>query len=263
METTIQTDRRQRTAPRIDTSMPVRVQYQTDRISGWDEVSRLLQVSPLGAGIRLKHFVEVGRLLLMTMPLLPELRSFDFSEPQYKVWGVVRYINWEKVSYNALGEASLYEVGIAFVGKHPPDSYQKDPTSTYQISGFNQLGLWQIQEGEADVPLPSPDNEDENYEGRHDGRFMIPLDVVIEVINESGAVTMSESSVTENVSLTGAAVFTTLNVKAGAYVRMICPEYNISLLATVRARQTCEDGFTRLRLQFVDQQFPLQGIEIG
>ncbi len=256
MDTITTFDRTQRKATRIDTSMPVRVQYQTDRMGGWDEVSRLLQVSPLGAGIRLKHFVEIGRLVLLTMPLLPELRTFDFSEPQYKVWGLVRYINWEKVSYNLKGEASLYEIGIAFVGKHPPDSFQKDPTTTYEISGFNQLGLWQIVEGKPDTSLPSPAND-----VRNDGRFMIPLNVVIEILNESGAVVLSESSVTENVSLSGASVFTTLNVKAGAYVRMVCPEYNISLLSIVRLRQTGNDGFTRLHLEFIDQQFPLEGIE--
>jgi hypothetical protein len=259
MDTTTTFDRTQRKATRIDTSMPVRVQYQTDRMGGWDEVSRLLQVSPLGAGIRLKHFVECGRLVLLTMPLLPELRTFDFKEPQYKVWGLVRYINWEKVSYNLKGEASLYEIGIAFVGKHPPDSFQKDPTTTYEISGFNQLGLWQIVEGKPDISLPSPANDANN--GRNDGRFMIPLNVVIEILNEEGSVMLSESSVTENVSLSGASVFTTLNVKSGAYVRMVCPEYNISLLAIVRQRQTGTDGFTRLHLEFVDQQFPLEGIE--
>ena len=258
METSVIFDRKQRKARRIDTSMPVRVQYQTDRTGGWDEVSRLLQVSPLGAGIKLKHFVETGRLVLLTMPLLPELRTFDFSEPQYKVWGLVRYINWENVSYNARGEASLYEIGIAFVGKHPPDSYQKDPATTYQITGFSQSGLWQIEEGKPDVFVPSPK---EAYDGRNDGRFMIPLNIVIEVLNEGGTVMLSESSVTENVSLSGASVFTTLNVKAGAYVRMVCPEYNISVLSMVRSRQTAEDGFTRLHLEFIDQQFPLEGIE--
>lgn len=257
MGTTVAYDQR-RKARRISTSMPVRVQYQTDKTGGWDEVSRLLQVSPLGAGVKLKHFVEVGRLLLLTMPLLPELRSFDFSEPQYKVWGLVRYINWEKVSYNDRGEASLYEIGIAFVGKNPPDSYQKDPATTYDISGFNRLGLWEIKEGKPDISLPSPHKDDD---GRNDGRFMIPLGITIEVLSENGTVAFTESSVTENVSLSGASVFTTANVKPGCFVRLICPEYNISVLSIVRSRQTGDDGFTRLHLEFVDQQFPLEGIE--
>lgn len=260
METTVAFDQKQRKARRITTSMPVRVQYQTDKTGGWEEVSRLLQVSPLGAGVKLKHFVEVGRLLLLTMPLLPELRSFDFSEPQYKVWGLVRYINWEKVSYNDRGEASLYEIGIAFVGKNPPDSYQKDPATTYEISGFNRFGLWQIKEGKPDISLPSPLNDAAN-DDRNDGRFRIPLNITIEVLSESGSVAFTESTVTENVSLSGASVFTTANVKPGSFVRVICPEYNISVLAIVRSRQSGDDGFTRLHLEFVDQQFPLEGIE--
>jgi PilZ domain len=258
METSVESGDKQRVARRISTTMPARLQYQTGKTGGWDEVSRLVQVSPLGCGVRLKHLVEAGRLVLLTLPLLPELRRFDFSEPQYKIWGVVRYINWEKVSYNQRGEASLYEIGIAFVGKEPPDSYKKDPATTYEISGFNKIGLWQVKEGKPDTSLPTPRNYNE---GRNDGRFMIPLNVTIEVLSETGTVAVTESSVTENVSLSGASVFTTLTVKTGTYVRMVCPEYNISVLSLVRSRDTGADGFTRLHLEFVDQQFPLQGIE--
>lgn len=259
METTVATGHKERVARRIPTSMPVRLQYQTGKTDGWDEVSRLLQVSPLGAGIKLKHAVEIGKLVLMTMPLLSELRRFDFAEPQYKVWGLVRYINWEKVAYNDKGEAAMYEIGIAFIGKEPPDSYKKDPTTSYDICGLNKLGLWEVKEGLPDTSLPDPRAKD--YTDRADGRFMIPLNVTIDVLNEEGTITISEQSVTENVSLSGASVFTTLNVKDGSYVRLTCPEYNFSVLSLVRARATGTDGFTRLHLEFVDQQFPLQGIE--
>jgi hypothetical protein len=256
METSVASSDKKRVIRRITTSMPVRLHYQTGKTGGWDEAARLVQVSPLGAGVRLKHLVEAGRLVLLTMPLLPELRKFDLSEPQYKVWGVVRYINWENVSYNEKGEASLYEIGIAFIGKEPPHSFKKDPATTYEISGFDKIGLWQIKEGKPDTSLPNPRNDI-----RNDGRFMIPLNVTIEVLNEAGEVAVTESSVTENVSLSGASVFTTLNVKMGSYVRMICPEYNISVLSLVRSRESAADGFTRLHLEFVDQQFPLKGIE--
>lgn len=259
METTVAQGHKERVARRIPTSMPVRLQYQTGKTGGWDEVSRLLQVSPLGAGIKLKHLVEVGKLVLLTMPLLSELRRFDLAEPQYKIWGLVRYINWEKVSYNEKGEASMYEIGIAFVGKEPPESYKKDPTTSYDIAGFNKIGLWELKEGLPDTSLPDPRKSD--YADRNDGRFMIPLNVRVEVLNEEGNVAISEESVTENVSLSGASVFTTLNVKDGSYVRLICPEYNFSVLSLVRSRATGSDGFTRLHLEFVDQQFPLKGIE--
>jgi hypothetical protein len=256
MELTVAFDEKQRVVRRIDTSMPVRVQYQTGKTVGWTEVSRLIQVSPLGAGIKLKHMVEVGKLVLLTLPLLPELRRFDMNEPQYKVWGLVRYINWEKVAYNEKGEAAMYEIGIAFIGKHPPESFQKDPSTTYEIIGISSEGLWAVTEGIPDTSLPTPKNPP-----RADGRFMIPLAVSIEVLNEKGVVAVTESSVTENVSLTGASVFTTLNVKDGSFVKLVCPEFNISLLSVVRGRETGADGFTRLHLEFVDQQFPLEGIE--
>ena len=96
---------------------------------------------------------------------------------------------------------------------------------------------------------------------RPETRHNIPMDVTVEAFDEKGEVAASESTVTENISRRGAAVFTTLDVARGRFVRLTSKQYGISVVAAVRARRTGPDGITRLHLEFVDKQWPLEGIE--
>jgi hypothetical protein len=92
-------------------------------------------------------------------------------------------------------------------------------------------------------------------------RHPIPLTVRIEVFDENGKTVSSEMTVTENVNPSGAAVFTTLDVDRGRFVRMTCDQYNITVVAVIRRRRIGADGIARLHLEFIDRQFPLEGIE--
>jgi hypothetical protein len=74
-------------------------------------------------------------------------------------------------------------------------------------------------------------------------------------------VSASETTVTENISRRGAAVFTSLDVARGRFVRLTSKQYQIAVIGAVRARRTGADGITRLHLEFVDKQWPLEGIE--
>ena len=66
---------------------------------------------------------------------------------------------------------------------------------------------------------------------------------------------------TENISRRGAAVFTTLLVERGRLVRLTSTQYQLSIVAAVRGRRAGPDGIMRLHLEFVDRQWPLEGIE--
>ncbi len=96
---------------------------------------------------------------------------------------------------------------------------------------------------------------------RPETRHNIPMDVIVEAFDESGQVSATETTVTENISRRGAAVFTTLDVARGRFVRLTSSQYQISVIGAVRARRTGADGITRLHLEFVDKQWPLEGIE--
>jgi hypothetical protein len=84
---------------------------------------------------------------------------------------------------------------------------------------------------------------------------------MIELLDAKGQVSASEKTVTENISRRGAAVFTTLEVARGRFVRVTSSQYDISVIAAVRARRMGPNGVPRLHLEFVDKQWPLQGIE--
>ena len=72
---------------------------------------------------------------------------------------------------------------------------------------------------------------------------------------------LSETTVTENISLGGAAVFTTLNADTGTFLRVLSPRHNIEILSVVRGSRVGPDGITRLHLEFIDRFYPLEGIE--
>ena len=82
--------------------------------------------------------------------------------------------------------------------------------------------------------------------------------MTIEGFNERGETVASEMTVTENISLTGASVFTTLEVERGRFVRLNSEQYGATIVAIVRQRKTGDDGIVRLHLEFIDRQFPLE-----
>ncbi|MBA2378566.1 MAG: hypothetical protein H0V76_03210, partial [Blastocatellia bacterium] len=92
-------------------------------------------------------------------------------------------------------------------------------------------------------------------------RFSIPEGLVLELLDENGDVAASEVSVSENVSLGGASVFTSFNVDVGGFLRVRSERHCVSIIAIIRGRHVGPDGIVRLHLEFVDRFFPLQGIE--
>jgi len=87
------------------------------------------------------------------------------------------------------------------------------------------------------------------------------VNVRVEVFDEGGEVRASEQTVTENISRRGAAVWTTLEVERGRFVRLTSLDHGLALIAAVRANRKGPDGIPRLHLEFIDGQWPLEGIE--
>ena len=243
--------RTRRMRERLELSLPVRVQGRESEDYAWVELTRLIDVTPFGARFSIAHPTEPGRLLHMTMPMPRQLRCFDHVEQQYRVWALVR--NVKAVASTASDKLPRFEVGVAFVGKRPPASFETDPTKRYEVAASpSESGMWGLSEVER-TSIPG----DPRPETRHN----IPMDVIIEAFDDKGEVAASESTVTENISRRGAAVFTTLDVARGRFVRLTSRQYGIAIVAAVRARRAGADGITRLHLEFVDKQWPLEGIE--
>ena len=245
-------ERSRRLRERIGLKLPVRVQGRDSADQEWTEMSRLADVTLFGARLSLKRPTEPGRLLHLTLGMPAKLRCFDHGEDQYRVWALVRNMKLLEA-----GTGALVEIGVAFVGKHPPRSYASDPTRRYEMAASNVgTALWSVRE-ESDEMISEVLVTDQRTESRH----TIPLDLLIEVFGANGELSQGERTVTENISPQGAAVFTTLDVTPGHFVKVTSEQFATSRLATVRGRRAGPDGIPRLHLEFVGGEWPLGSLE--
>ena len=234
---------------RLELSLPARVFGRDSEDHEWIEQTRLLDVTPFGVRLSLSRPTEPGRLLHLTLPMPRQLRCFDHVEDQYRVWALVRNMKALEV---ASDKPPRYEIGAAFIGKRAPASFELDPTTLYEVAASpTESGLWNVVEREnatRHIPSDKP---------RPETRHNIPIEVLIEVLDEKGQVGAKETTVTENISPRGAAVFTTLDITRGRFVRMTSVQYRTSVVAAVRARRIGANGIPRLHLEFVDKRWPL------
>ena len=242
-----------RVRERLKLELPARVKGREHADYEWTEMTRLLDVTPFGARFTLARSIREGRLLRLTLGMPRQLRCYDYFEPQYDIWGLVR--NVRTVEEEGAPD-SRFEVGVAFIGKHPPASYDKNPTSLYEIDQTRDKdGMWELREFSEDALKIRQEDR------RKDTRVHMPVEVVVEVLNDKGEVTASEQTVTENISRRGAAVFTTMQVERGGFVRLRSAQFDFAVSAVVRARRAGADGIPRLHLEFIGRPWPLEGVE--
>ena len=231
---------------RLELKLPVRVRCRETADMDWSEVTRLIDVTPFGAGFTLKRPIEKGRLLHMTIPMPRQLRVFDHVEDQYKVWALVRYVRPVEA---AEGKPHQFEVGVAFVGKQAPRSYEANPSQRYDVGLSNPGQLDKIEEW---VPTEL-DSTDKRSGTRHN----IPVDMLIEILNPEGEVEASEHTVTENISPRGAAIYTTLSLPVGRFIRLSSKQFKLSVYAAVRGSSMGPAGIPRIHVEFIDREWPL------
>ena len=237
---------------RVSLALPVRVESHINESTSWNEITRLNDVSSFGAGFDLRRPVKRGRLVQMTIPMPRKLRNYDFTEPQYKIWGLVRSCVMKK----STAPIEIFAIGVAFIGKQPPKTYYHDPAMLFEISHREDGGLWEVTHAQS-----NPDESLLPKDLRRHSRYPIPANIIVEIIDSDGNVLASEPTVTENLSLSGAALFTTLKADTGSFVRIKSEQYNVSIISVVRGRRIGQDGIPRLHIEFVDRFFPLEGIE--
>jgi PilZ domain len=227
---------------RLALQLPVRIRVRETPDFEWTEMTRLINVTPFGAGFTLKRPTEKGRLLHMTIPMPRQLRVFDHVEDQYRIWAIVRYFK-SKIVENV----PAFEVGVAFIGKRPPASYEAEPWKRYDISTTGFQSLAAVDE------LPALTSADQRAQTRHN----IAVDMRVEVLDLNGAVSETEQTVTENISEHGATLFTTLAIPVGRFIRLTSEQRGLTVHAAVRSRNTGADGVPRIHVEFIDRQWPL------
>jgi hypothetical protein len=143
----------------------------------------------------------------------------------------------------------VFEVGVAFIGKHPPRSYEADPSKRYVSEGDTADSLSAVQDW---VP-PQLTSDDNRAHTRHN----IPVDILIETFDDKGALVDREQTVAENISSQGAAIYTSLNVPIGRFIRLTSAEYKLTVHAAVRGHSIGASGVPRIHVEFIDREFPL------
>ncbi len=236
-----------RVRERLELRLPVRVHCRETPDFEWIEITRLTNVTPFGAGFTLKRPTERGRLLHMTIPMPRQLRVFDHVEDQYRVWAMVRYLR----PLESADKTPLFEVGVAFIGKRPPKSYDEDPSRRYEVAGSFAEALAVAKDADEITAPIAP--SDKRLHTRHN----IPVDMFLELLDEKGQVAKNENTVTENISRRGATLFTTIEIPVGRFVRLTSLQYGLTVHGAVRARNTGADGIPRIHIEFIDREWPL------
>ena len=207
----------------------------------WKAVADLISVSSTGASFNMARNCEPGTLVSLTIPLPAHLRCYDYDQEFYRVWGLVQHC--EPMTAD---DPSNFHVGVAFIGNTCPDTYKADPMQHYRVAGVDDTGMWKVDE------LKTP------FKKRADVRFWRSVELYLALIDTKDGSTGGERTVAENVSRGGAAVLTTMNVGIGDRVKFISEEYDFSGLAVVCNAQPTDDNRTRLHLNFVEVNFPVE-----
>jgi PilZ domain len=225
-----------RTDPRVETDLRTLVQVKESDAETWKEIVRVDSVSRQGAAFELSRPCGVGRLVALVLPMPPELRAYDVNEKAYPVMGLVQYCK-----ASGEGDEASYHIGVAFIGKHVPESYKADPQQSYRISGMSAEGLWQITESEKE------------FVSRKGARYWLNLDVTVSTVRGQDKV----RTVTQNISSHGAAVYSSLDIQPGEKVKFGCEALDFHAIAIVRNRKGTNERAT-LHVEFVDTEIPAE-----
>ena len=226
---------------RINTSVYATIRGRHAVDDEWQEFAEIVSLSRLGAGFRCSRKVSVGQLLVLEFPMPAELRLYDTDLEQYSVFGIVQYCTPASGA-----DQKLFDVGVAFSGKIPPDSYIDNPSQHYRIDGTNELGFWRL------VESARP------FRQRKYPRFRLKLAAMISLIQHSRVAVVKENVMTLEISAGGVSFPSKLEVSVGDKVKFACKEYDFYAFAIVRNRN---DDFTpdpSLHLEFIDVRFPVE-----
>lgn len=207
----------------------------------WKEVADLLTFSSTGSSFNMRRQCEVGTLVSLMIPLPAHMRCYDFDKEFYRVWGLIQHC--ERIT--ASKEGKKFHVGVAFIGKNCPASYSENPLQYYRIAGVNNDGMWKVEESKTP------------FKKRAEVRFWKQIDLYLALVDTKDGSTGGERTTAENVSRSGAAVFTTMNVNIGDRVKFISEEYDFSGLAVV-CNRTTEEGRAKVHLKFIQSTFPVK-----
>jgi hypothetical protein len=252
--------------PRLGMAIAVHVQGFLVGGATWDEVTQTDDVSAGGASVLIKHSIELGQVLHLTLAMPKTLRQYDLSEATYRVYSLVRGI-----SRRPEGDS---RVGLMFFGQAPPRGFQDRPWARFLLPSDTAAmtaakrsavaGAGSPDDtnpglasgaGSPTSASPPPTPADPNERRAHP-RFQLFVNFTIQQVDEWGAVLQEELTVAESLSKGGAQVKTSLGFMTGDVILLQEAGGGYATRAEVRGVETGPDGIARLHLKFLDRPAP-------
>jgi hypothetical protein len=189
----------------------------------WEETTHTTDVCHGGAALALSRRVPLGQVLHLTLPLPEMFRRYDSTATSYRVWALVR---------NCDPHGPPYRTGAMFLGRNPPRGYEQNPAGLFFMPSDPQPP--------GAVPRSEP-------------RYPLLLTVRLRRMEEACEGAPEELTITEDVSLGGARVRTTLPVSRGEMVSLAELDGPFRASALVQNVSQGEDKVVRLNLQFLNE----------
>ncbi|HEY2865999.1 MAG TPA: PilZ domain-containing protein [Pyrinomonadaceae bacterium] len=232
-----------RPAPAVP-KVSVVVKGKDAKFRAWSDTASLTSLSSSGAGLFLGRGCPVGCLISLMLPMPAHLRRYDHDKRFYRVWGLVQHC------YQAGGsDEGGFHVGVALIGRDAPESYSRNPAQCYRVEGMDRNGLWKVEELET------------TFRKRGDVRYWNSIETLLYQLDDELRSVAAEQTVTENISESGAAVFSDLRISVGDRIKFQTSDPPFSSLCVVCHRRIGVDNRTRIHLQFVENAFPVLEVE--
>ena len=204
------------------------------------EDTRLLGVTQRGATLELSEPPSPGHLVRLVLPTA--------GNSSVSLWALV----WGIAGAQTAGRQT-FTVSLLFFGTDIASNFAENPEAGYAYVAEDG-GLFRLQSYPSGGLAGTPWSE-----RRRDSRLHLPVEVTTELLDEGGGVAARELAITENISRGGAALRTALPAPLDSRVRLTCERYKVVLDSVVRACNVGPDNITRMHVEFIDGQWPIDG----
>src|SRR5262249_5138986 len=186
--------------------------------------TKTIDVSRVGAAVRMSRRVKYGLIVHVTLPLPTKLRSHGFTEPSYTTYAIVRRIQPPKDGTRV--------VGLEFIGAHPPSDYLKRPWGTFKTQKW------------------------EGIDRRGERRHKIVERFEVEYLDQEHHVLGREVVITENLSASGCRIRVSSAPPDFDWLRLKSARRKFDTIAITRNQYVGSDGVERLCVDFIENQCP-------
>jgi hypothetical protein len=207
-----------RRSDRVKLSMPAQVTGYSRTAGKWTEMAQTVDVSKLGAAIRMRTKVRPGTVLFLNIPLPLKLRNHGQYESSYHVFAIVRRVDPLQNGFRV--------IRLRFLGKEPPAGFLEKPWATFRS------GSWQ------------------GVQRRREPRENKTEAVTIQYLDGMGNAIRSDIALSENVSERGARL--RLKVPPPEFETVIITNRRLGF---TRHAVVCDLGFGRGGIEFLSLCF--------